>query len=122
MKPKFYDYVVVLVYGKSEICVEIIHKCINEHEALGRVMSDFSEPQKIKKFKVVFLGESQNTEYDILTDIVTPYLHNGEKIYAIKAIRSHMNWDLKEAKDWVDNYCSNNPEIFKPKCVINNNL
>ena len=114
MRQELYDFIVALVYGKSEISVEIMHRCHNEHEALGLALSN-SEIQKIKNFRVVKLGESQKTEDEILNDIVFPHLQRGEKIHAIRAVREHTQWELREAKDWVDNYCFNNPEIFNQK-------
>lgn len=50
---------------------------------------------------------------ETLADASSPLrrvLADGKKIFAIKEVRSIMQWDLKEAKDWVDAYIRLHPQ------------
>ena len=51
-----------------------------------------------------------NTESELPEDVLVAIKAN-RKIEAIKLLREHQNIDLKDAKDIVDAYISNNPYL-----------
>lgn len=109
------DFIVILVYGKNQLFTELVRRAMNKDEALGRAMNMFRMMKAVKNFKVIDLGVSAPTEEDEFRDIVTPHLAAGEKISAIKAVREKYYLGLKEAKEKVDKFVYNNPDIYKQK-------
>ncbi len=49
-----------------------------------------------------FRIESVESVPDAVRDMALTLIRDGRKIEAIKVVREHTNWGLKEAKDWVD--------------------
>lgn len=51
---------------------------------------------------------------DQLEQEVLDALHAGRKVEAIKQLRHHRNIGLREAKDIIDNYTAQHPELLPP--------
>ena len=100
------EYVVALMTDNSGAPVLIhVPKAASRNEALGMAM-DGTLSRPINDWAIIELPNRpmvRSPALDkILREAVTKDINLGQRISAIKEVRSITEWGLKEAKGWVD--------------------
>ena len=107
------SFAVAMVFGTGELDLRVYDAGTKE-EALGLAFFDINLQSKlntpktyIADFKVIPAMEGG------LRDVAIEELRGGNRIGAIKAVRSYTGWDLRTAKRYCDDLSADHPEFVK---------